>query len=537
VRARPWCFTHHLPAEFTKDTDSCLIMNYAQEYIDNVVLHAGKIHGVVLQPELSPTTGKPHLQGFISFVDARPVAAVRKILSGSHVSQRYLHSTDLIAWEYCCKEETRVPGCVSLFAGKKPDAPAPGKRNDLLAVTMKLKAGESLISIVRNGDPSLLPTIARTFGGLGHIQSMLAQPRKRWCRAIVLWGETGKGKTTAVFDAFGPSAYWVPKKAEGRQWWPNYADQRIVVYDEMCGKGTIDIEQFLVLLNQTPMQGEIKGMHVEIKAELAIFLSNYEPMQWWNQMMGVTQVQRAAIQRRLTGDGVTFEIKKFNQLPLVVEQFLAKPQNAAYSDLFPSALLEAAKTAKTSAASPEVVDAMLVENPSSAQDAGKSTGFDTGISRTHGQISPYSRGAQAGAAVAAGSSSKDAATPTGSQSAKQQQHSMELQRVNASLDLAAQTLGGLRGTKPSTKPSTGKKRPRRVIVSSGSGDARSVSKSEESADSAAGALTKQQRWAGMKRVLKKARTRSKYIDDEAVASTVEGSSSDSDSHPSFINDQ
>jgi hypothetical protein len=95
-------------------------------------------HGVtylIYGREIAPTTGTPHLQGYICMVDRKRVTGMRKIIPGAHFMAAKGTSQENIA--YCSKEdpEPYIYGNVSEVKGSQ------GKRTDYDSFLADLKSG------------------------------------------------------------------------------------------------------------------------------------------------------------------------------------------------------------------------------------------------------------------------------------------------------------------------------------------------------------------------------------------------------------
>lgn len=123
-RSRGFCFT--LP-------------NYLPEEEESLHQQLGRVDGVYLITgrEVCPTTGTPHIQGYVHFPNARAWSAVRRIFSTA------------IGHDRCHIENARgSPGDNRTYCSKGGDfrelgtCPHQGGRSDLDAVTRDITEGE-----------------------------------------------------------------------------------------------------------------------------------------------------------------------------------------------------------------------------------------------------------------------------------------------------------------------------------------------------------------------------------------------------------
>jgi len=93
-RTKSWCFTHN---------------NYSSSTELDYQIFARTdpaVYYLIYGREISPTTGTPHLQGFVRFKSKRSFATVQSLLPlGVHLEARAKGSTDHHAAEYCMKED------------------------------------------------------------------------------------------------------------------------------------------------------------------------------------------------------------------------------------------------------------------------------------------------------------------------------------------------------------------------------------------------------------------------------------------------
>jgi len=93
---------------------------------------------------------------------------------------------------------------------------------------------------------------------------------------FVFYGPTGTGKSRRAWDEAGMDAF--PKDPRSK-FWDGYQGQRFVVIDEF--RGGIDIAHLLRWLDRYPVNVEIKGSSVPLKAEKIWITSNLNPRQWY----------------------------------------------------------------------------------------------------------------------------------------------------------------------------------------------------------------------------------------------------------------
>lgn len=82
--------------------------NYPEGWVDHLdrwIKGLGGFTKIVCQPEKCPTTGTPHIQGYIHFKKRHRLSALKTLDSKVHWEKK--KGTELEACQYCSKEETR----------------------------------------------------------------------------------------------------------------------------------------------------------------------------------------------------------------------------------------------------------------------------------------------------------------------------------------------------------------------------------------------------------------------------------------------
>jgi hypothetical protein len=118
------------------------------------------------------------------------------------------------------------------------------------------------------------------------------QPIAQERQVVVYWGPTGAGKSRRAWDEATLDAY--PKDPRTK-FWDGYRGQENVVIDEF--RGGIDIGHLLRWCDRYPVNVEIKGSAVTLKAKKIWITSNLSPNQWYPDL---DQETTQALLRRLT---------------------------------------------------------------------------------------------------------------------------------------------------------------------------------------------------------------------------------------------
>lgn len=168
---------------------------------------------------------------------------------------------------YCAKDGHYVE------FGEVPQQ-SPGKRNDILEVHDMVKSGktdEEILAVEAN-----IPTWVRYRRGISDLRRIYDKPQMRPpAKVVLIYGRPGSGKSTFIAEKF-PDAYW----KDNTKWWPYYAGESTVVWDEFTG-GSCTPSEFNRYLDRWKCPIEIKNDHVPLKAYEWIIISNFLPNQWW----------------------------------------------------------------------------------------------------------------------------------------------------------------------------------------------------------------------------------------------------------------
>lgn len=256
-RARAYCFTWN---------------NYPPDY--RTRLQAIDFRYCLAGEEVSPSTGTPHLQGYIYFASAKTVSRVRTLLPGCHVVPARGTPSQNIA--YCKK--TRPcdgnPNAVVFESGDPPMDPTQRGENERICwqnawELAKLGRIEEVradirvrqYSSLRKIERDYMPTVERLSGPCG----------------IWIYGQSGAGKTRAVLDQF-PECYPKPRTI----WWDGYQNEEVVLLD--------DLDKFDIKLggklkhwaDAYPFIGESKGSSMKIRPKRIFVTSQYRIEDIWD---------------------------------------------------------------------------------------------------------------------------------------------------------------------------------------------------------------------------------------------------------------
>lgn len=262
------------------------------------------------QPELAPTTGTPHLQGYLCLTTPRTLRGVKNAVF-DHLELNRVHleparGTPDEARTYCNKDETRDPnaGFGYIEYGRFEDVPprrGQGARNDIHAAAAIIEGGGSLYDVAKD-HPDAFVRYHKGFIALQ--QTLQGRPRVRNDgrvyeppRVFWLWGPTGCGKTLTVYEENEVDDIY--RKPANNEWWDGYCGQKVVLLDDFRASWF----PFTYLLNITdryPMQVAVKGGYVHYSPQIVYITCPQPPEILYQGLEDRHEGSVAQLLRRIT---------------------------------------------------------------------------------------------------------------------------------------------------------------------------------------------------------------------------------------------
>lgn len=252
------------------------------EYVPYLPSNCAYVRG---QLERGETTGYLHWQLLVVFNTKCRLATVKRTFGdGIHAEL----SRSSAANDYVWKDDTRIEGTPFELGALK------FKRNsetDWKAVLDNAKRGR-----LDDIPPDI---IIRNYGNLRRIAMDNLSPIALERRIIVYWGPSGTGKSRRAWAEAGLEAY---PKDPLTKFWDGYQGQESVVIDEF--RGGISIGHVLRWFDRYPVNIEIKGAAVTLKATTIWITSNLNPIDWYPDL---DQATKDALLRRLEIHQASFD--------------------------------------------------------------------------------------------------------------------------------------------------------------------------------------------------------------------------------------
>lgn len=219
----------------------------------------------IWQRELSPTTHKQHLQGYMQLMNARPMAWIKNnLFKTAHleIAKGDCESNQA----YCSKEASRDgedAGPWEYGTAKKQ-----GKRSDLDAIIHLVNQKKELTEIVAE-----IPSALRYLNNVKQLIAESFKERTTAPKVIYIYGAPGTGKSTYVFNQYGRQNVYVK---DDTMWWNGYRQQKVVLMDD-CDLTKWERSMLIRMWDQWPLQVQTKGGFIHLNSPYIIITSNVGP--------------------------------------------------------------------------------------------------------------------------------------------------------------------------------------------------------------------------------------------------------------------
>ena len=199
---------------------------------------AEKFQYLCYSPEICPTTGKNHWQGYFYLKNDMTLSAIKKKINGKW-NLRKARGTAQQNQIYCGFDKYEKDGKIKEKNLKFKEfgiIPQQGKRTDLKELNERIKKGTS-VKTIRQEDPMIYHQYGRT---LEKLEDDYLRTLYRKDMPVVIWyyGKTGVGKSHTVFkketNYNRETDYLLNVKDNG--FWEGYYGQKTVIINEFRGE-------------------------------------------------------------------------------------------------------------------------------------------------------------------------------------------------------------------------------------------------------------------------------------------------------------
>lgn len=278
---------------------ACLwtLNNYSSDDISTLRNVSAKCRYLIWGYEVAPTTGTPHLQGYVVWKNPQSLDAWADSCS-KHMYVQKPNGTHTQNRDYCKKPDTKDPAHAAKPFEEYGELPEQGKRTDWEAVLTDLKQGKAVGDVLEE-NPHLLPYQR----AIREAKNLLLKPIHREVNVVVLCGEPGSGKTRWAYDHH-PDLYAKPPG----EWWDGYAGEKCVLLDDFYG--WVKYHDLLRVLDRYPLSVPIKGGFVNAQWNTVVITSNTMPWEWYKQVPDIRALRRrikSLYVVRLHGNETTYE--------------------------------------------------------------------------------------------------------------------------------------------------------------------------------------------------------------------------------------
>jgi len=246
------------------------INNYTDEDEDGIQLGVSKEDSQVLYliygHEIAPTTGTPHLQGYVEFhKKVRVSHFIKHLCKRAHLEVRSKFATAQHNQTYCKKQDPD-----HFFEYGEPSVKQQGKRSDLDIAMSEIRKGITIAKLyeIMPDIAARYPRFIEKYYGLKELSRPLDTP----VEVTWIYGPTGVGKTRSVHShyphTFVPQSY---------KWWDGYDRHDVVLIDDFRAD-FCKFHELLKLLDRYPFKVEVKGGMRQFCATKIFITCPYHPL-------------------------------------------------------------------------------------------------------------------------------------------------------------------------------------------------------------------------------------------------------------------
>lgn len=233
--------------------------------------------------------GTPHLQGYISFSNAKTFTATKKIL-GPRVHLEASKGTGYDNFVYCSKQK------IEHEYGTRPEKTAQGKRNDMEQIHQAVQDGTKIKQMCDEG-------LIGNYQQLKYAETLNKYyEKRRTTKPTVKWfyGATGTGKTKTAYEEMEglTDIDNIYVAMDTGKWWDGYDGQEYIIIDDMRGD-FMKFHQLLKLLDRYAYRVETKGSTRQFLGIHIIITSAYPPNEMFQTREDIQQLLRRIDEIRL----------------------------------------------------------------------------------------------------------------------------------------------------------------------------------------------------------------------------------------------
>jgi len=258
----------------------------------------GKWIYIIRGNEIAPTTGTPHIQGYVYYKSPVSFKSVKKQLpAGSHIERA--KGSPQQNFVYCSKDKEFT---------EEGERPQQGARTDLSGVKEIIQNGGGMRDVIE---------FTENYQALKGAELMLKYVEKaRDFKPEVFWfwGETGTGKTREACE-LAPDA-WL--SARNLKWWEGYDAHEDVIIDDFRAD-FCTFHELLRILDRYEYRVEVKGGSRQLLAKRIFITCPYPPERTYASREDIGQLLRRIDHVQYFGTDVLEQKSGGNTIPQTLE--------------------------------------------------------------------------------------------------------------------------------------------------------------------------------------------------------------------------
>jgi len=286
-KSRNWVFTKN---------------NYAEEDVERFLSDAFRatpeVKYIGFSKEVAPTTGTPHLQGYICFGNAQRFNTVRTKLGGCHLEPMRGRIDQSEAY---CKKGQAVEQERWFEAGEAPmtqQQKGEGEKRRWADFTAAAKEGR--LSDIEESQPDLFVKYYNTMNRIHQDALKKKKLDDTTEKPLWLYGPAGTGKSRYARQTY-PDAFL----KMCNKWWDGYDVTRheVAIIEDFDRCHGVLCHHMKIWADRYAFPAEIKGGSIMIRPKLIIVTSNYSPEEIWATPSDLEPIKRRFKIIRFSGNG------------------------------------------------------------------------------------------------------------------------------------------------------------------------------------------------------------------------------------------